>query len=497
MTENFANKLSNTLIDERNVVASENGALGFRTSGKALLDLNFSVASMRSMEEKEICQMFMKAFEEDKTLALKWLFFARDVRGGLGERRLFRVVLRYMTMYLTNEIEHLFKHIAEFGRWDDLVELSDISGLAISMIQVQLTKDLSNLAKNEPVSLLAKWLPSINTSSKESVKRAKKIAKGIGLSEKDYRKNLSKLRKHLDVVEVKMSGRQWKDINYPAIPSKANLLYSQAFLKHDKERRSQFLTALQMGESKINAGVLFPHDIVHQYRNKHYDVTLEEMWRALPSVVDGDNCTIVVADGSGSMETPIGKKNGVMALEVANALAIYYAERLTGAFQNKYITFSRNPELVDLNNCTTLAEKLRTANLYYEAANTNIQAVFELILKTAVNNKMSQEDLPKNILIISDMEFDIATNDQTINRRLFQFFQQRYKDYGFIIPRLVFWNVNSRTGMIPLQKNGLGIVLVSGFSIHIAKMVMSGILDPYQCLVETLMAPRYECITAR
>lgn len=230
------------------------------------------------------------------------------------------------------------------------------------------------------------------------------------------------------------------------------------------------------------------------------------LWKNLPDMVQGCGNTIVVADGSGSMGVNVGGTN-VSALEVANALAIYFAERSSGQFKDQYITFSERPQLVDLSQGKNLREKLRIAKSHNEVANTNIEAVFELILATAINKRMEQSELPANILIISDMEFDsCATTNAQPHRgygwgyssrvastaTLFEVIAKRYADAGYQLPRLVFWNVNSRTGTIPVKENELGVALVSGFSPNVAKMVMSGKLDPYDCLLEAVNAERYQ-----
>ena len=501
---NFMSSMQNTLVNsDHNVAMSENGALGYETTGKALLDLNFSVASMRKWDEQQIAVSYMRAFSDNPELAIKWLFFSRDVRGGLGERRLFRIIFNHMANYHTKAVSHLVPHIAEYGRWDDIVCLlsTRLSGVAFDLIKNQLKIDRDSMIQNQPISLLAKWLPSINTSSKTSVKLARGLAKGLDISERQYRKMLSSMRKYIDVIEVKMSSKNWGDINYQRVPSKANLLYSKAFLKNDEDRRTQFLDALEKGEAKINAGTLYPHDIVHKYlggynhrRSIEVDQTLEGLWKALPNTVDPNSRTMVVADGSGSMDTAVGKDGNVTALEVANALAIYFAERLSGEFRNKYITFSSRPQFVNFDGCSTLVEKLAIASRYNEVSNTNVAAVFALILETAVRCHMKQEEMPTNIRLISDMEFDSCGGRQ-VDERLFDIIQREYQKFGYKVPRLVFWNVNSRSGMIPVIKNDLGVALVSGFSVNIANMVMSGKTDPYDCLVETLMSDRYAPIT--
>jgi hypothetical protein len=325
----------------------------------------------------------------------------------------------------------------------------------------------------------------------------------MNMTSKAYRKMLSKMRKYIDVVECKMSAKQWGDIDYEGVPSRANLIYNNAFLRNDEERRREYLGKLEKGEVKINASTLFPHDIVHKYTVdglwslsvKPLDATLEGLWNALPDTVKGAENTIVVADGSGSMTCNVGGNTKVTALDVANALAIYFAERSSGEFKDKYITFSTRPQLVDFSNAKTLRDKLSIALRHNEVADTNIEATFNLILKTAVNNHMSQEDMPKNVLIVSDMEFNAATG--YYNRpstTLFDTIAKKYATYGYKLPRLVFWNVNSRTGTIPVKENELGVALVSGFSVNIVNMVMSNKLDPYECLLDALNVERYQVI---
>lgn len=512
----FMTAMRQTLNNEPQL--TENGAVGYRTTGKELLDLNFAVASLRGMDEREIVKRFTKAFFEDKILAMKWLFYARDVREGLGERRLFRVVLAHLVHTNPEMVIPVINLIPEYGRYDDLWCLLDNPKSARKVYQIvdaQLRKDLENKSANKSISLLAKWMPSVNASSAKTKERGKKLAKALHMSERTYRKTLAELRQYLDVVEVKMSDKNWSEIKYEAVPSRANLIYNKAFLRNDKERRRDYLGKLEKGETKINASTLFPHDIVNKYDCGRYsmgpkDPTIEALWNALPDTVKGCGNTIVVADGSGSMDTRVDPKSKVTALDVANALAIYFAERSSGQFKDKYITFSENPQFVDFSKCSSLHEKLRLAMTHNEVANTNIEKVFYMILTAAVINKMTQEDLPKNILIISDMEFDAcATSGEPTARdrrrayhyggpavaptqTLFDTIAKKYAEYGYQMPRLVFWNVNSRTGTIPVKENALGVALVSGFSVNVAKMVMSGKTNPFECLLETLNDERYD-----
>lgn len=499
----FMNAIKNELDNEKQL--TENGAVGYRTTGKKLLDLNFSVASLRGASEDTIINKFTQAYFEDKIIALKWLFYVRDVREGLGERRLFRVVIEDFAKQEPKAVKELIKLVPEYGRWDDLwclLETNLVNSVA-NLVRKQLAEDRDNMLNNKSVSLLAKWMPSLNASSEQTKNYASILSKKMGVTSRNYRKTLSELRRYIDIVERKMSAKQWNEINYEAVPSRANLIYNNAFLRNDEYRRRAYLAALEKGEAKINAGTLFPHDIVHKYMAskgywgslvKSLDSTLEGLWKALPDTVKGCGNTIVVADGSGSMTCNVGGNTGVTALEVANALAVYFAERSSGEFKDKYITFSHRPQLVDFSNAKTLHDKLRIALSHDEVADTNIEATFDLILKTAINNHMTQEDMPQNILIISDMEFNSAVGWNRPTATLFDTIEQKYRDAGYKLPRLVFWNVNSRTGTIPVKQNDLGVALVSGFSVNIVNMVMSNKLDPYECLLDALNVERYQAV---
>lgn len=511
----FMESLKETLNEDYNESVTENGAVGYRTTGKELLDINFSVSSMRNMNEDEIIEKFKRAFNEHRPLAIKWLFYARDAREGLGERRLFRICIKYLAENHTVLLVNLIKLIPEYGRYDDLFCILDTGSawMVMRLIEEQLNDDMKNMKEGKHISLLAKWLPSANASSKNTKRLARIIIDNLKISERKYRKMLSSLRSYLNVVEVSMSSGRWSEIDYSTVPSRANLVYNSAFLRNDAERRREYLEKVTNGESKINAGVLFPHDIVSKYRIRDgYDIGLEELWKAIPDFVSGNGNTICVADGSGSMSCPVG--GNVTAINVANAMAIYFSEKFTGEFKNKYITFSSRPRIVDFSEASSLREKLEIAESYNEVSNTNIEAVFDLILHTAISKHMSQNDMPDNILILSDMEFDscvygITPNDGVYygrnivhygwnearpNKKLFEVFEERYNEYGYKLPRLVFWNINGRSGTIPVRENELGVALVSGFSPTIAKMVLSNKTDPFECLLEQLNSERYDAI---
>ena len=499
-------------------VRTENGAVAFASTGKPFLDAFWKISSCRNIQdEKEIIRIFAPCFREDFTLACKLLFYIRDCRQGCGEKRTFNILFNWL-LSKSDSATKLIKLIPEYGSWKDIVQLiaktGDVS--LYELVQSQLDEDIKNFKKGKSISLLAKWLPSINTSTKETVKLAKEFCKRLGYRHAKWRKLLSALRKHIDVIERKMCSGDWSEIDYNTVPSKANLIYKNAFMKHDGERRSQYLEKLARGDEdvKINAGVLEPYEIVHKYcqNMRSYgwnsasltdeDASLEALWKNLPrtDILQGKNM-ICVHDNSGSMSSPAGE--GATCHNVADALAIYCSELLSGPWKNKFITFSENPKLVDLSDCDTLAEKITTLYKKIEIANTNIERVFDLILKTAIANHSEQEEIP-DILILSDMEFDngISFSDgyhwgpefELRKKTLFEDIAKKWASAGYKLPKLIYWNICSRTMGIPVRENDNGVLLVSGFSKNIFKMVASAKLDPFEALKDQLNVPRYEAV---
>lgn len=506
MTNKFESALKKTLNDE--VAISENGAMMFKTAGNPLLDINFAVSSLRNKDVDEIERMFSDAFYFDSLLAVKWLFMLRDVRGGMGERRTFRICFAWLASVKPELVKRLIPLVAEYGRWDDLLN-SGLKGelwdAVIDVIAAQLKNDLENVDAEKPISLLAKWLPSVNTSSPKTRALAKKLRRSLGMDEKTYRKSLSKLRAYLKLVEVNASANTWSSIDYNAVPSHANLKYKNAFLKHDNARRLRYLDQLMNGNAKINSNASFPSDIVHAYGNTYYgskDPALEAMWKALPNVAVNGN-VLTVCDGSGSMTMRVS--GNLEALEICNALGIYCAEHCTGPFKNKYITFSSRPQYVDLSNAKSLFEKLKIAYSHSECSNTNLEAVFDLVLETAVRFNLKQEDIP-TLVILSDMEIDAGcdfghhvysiTDVSSYNARKVAFMEnvrKKWENAGYKLPRLIWWNIASRTGVVPMQQNpDTGIILCSGYSQNTFKMLASNKTDPYDVLVEAINNERYK-----
>lgn len=515
--EIFSEALNNTIKNENSI--TENGAIGHKTSGTALVDFFFKASSYRHRSEGEIEYDFSRVYDENPLLALKTLFFVGDIRGGLGERRLFKTCFNWLCNNRVEDAKRLVSLIPEYSRWDVLVELLSnvsVSNTVLGIIKKQLACDVASANAGKSISLLAKWLPSINTSSQKTVALARLLCKQLHVNERHYRKTLSILRKHLEVVERKMAENKWTEINYNAVPSKANILYKKAFMKHDESRRTRYLEDLEDNKEgvKINSGASFPYEIVktymaHKMTSSRKDATLEAMWKALPDYIKGQGAdTICMVDGSGSMGTQVSSK--ATCHDVARSLAIYFSERMTGAFNNKFITFSHNPKLVDLSRKDSLLAKIEECERHDECDNTDIEKAFNMILNAAVDNHVSPQDMPKNILILSDMEFDNCVKSTSMAsgygssswhgrymskmKTLFDEIGEKYRNHGYNLPRLVFWNICSRTDTVPVRENDLGVALVSGFSPTIASMVFSGKTTPYDTVVEKLNSSRYDAV---
>ena len=486
------------LRKEENRTYTENGALTNRSTNSYCLDLFATIGALRNAEDNEIISRFIKAYTEDGNMAMKILFFARDIRGGLGERRVFRSILKWLSVHEADSLRKNIMHVPEYGRFDDLLSLIDgpCEKDMLSFIKEQLDKDLAALKIGERVSLLAKWLPSVNTSNKDSVKTAKKLAKALGFSDTEYRKVLVSLRAEIKLMENYLREKDYS-FSYEKQPSKALYKYRLAFLRNDRERYYAFLEKAETNPSVMNTGTLTPYDVVAPIINKDKERvaiskwdrrSMDITWKALPDYTGAENALAVV-DGSASMYW----YGEYIPAAVAQSLGIYFAEHNKGCFHNHFITFSENPRLIEVKG-KDIVEKLRYCMSFNECANTDLQRTFDLILNTAIQNKAKQEDIPEKLYIISDMEFDYCANHAEMTN--FECAKKKFAKYGYKLPQIVFWNVNSRNQQQPVTKNEQGVALVSGTSPQIFSMLSEGILDPYSFMLETLSSERYERICA-
>ena len=481
----------NALKKEANLTNTMNGAVTYSTSNDYCLDLFFKAGAMRNSTEDDITKYVLRAFSQDVSKTLKILFFARDIRGGLGERRFFRTAIKYLANTNAPSVERNIKYFAEYGRYDDLLVLmgTPCEKSALEEIKRQFSADVEEMNNGGQVSLLAKWLPSVNASSAETNAMGRKIAKYLGLNEKSYRTTLSKLRKYLDIIENRLRTSDYT-FDYAKQPSCAMLKYRKAFIRNDGNRYKEYIGAVERGEKNINTSALYPYNIVHNCLGTQISEsekkTLDVTWNNLPSYGDNNENALAVVDGSGSMYW--GRSNLIPA-EVALSLGIYFAEHNTGAFKNHFITFSMNPRLVEIKG-NDIYQKVNFCKSFNECANTDIEAVFSLLLKTAIKNNLKQSDMPAKLYIISDMEFDYCVeggNQDTV----FNTMKKKYSENGYKLPEIVFWNVNSLSDNIPVSMSDTGVALVSGATPAIFEMVAGGELSPVKIMNDIINSKRY------
>lgn len=479
---------SDVMREESKWTKTENGADAKNTTDSALLDMFATIGAMRTRSEDEIVKKFELAFQEDSLGAMRCLFYARDIHGGLGERRVFRVLLTYIANKHTEELRKNIDKIPEYGRWDDVYSLvgTKLEDNMWDDVKYQLLKDKVLMKNEESSSLLAKCLKKADASSPNTRKLGIYTAKKLGMSVYDYKRLCNRLRKHIDVVEQRMSARQWDTINYPAVPSRAMMNYRKAFARHDQERFEEYINKVSSGEQKINAATLYPYDIVEKilYHSENSKV-LEAQWDNLPNYVDGDVNAVVMADVSGSM---YGRP---MATSIG--LAMYFAERNKGAYHNLFITFSGHPEFVEIKG-KTITQKINFISRASWQTITDLEAALLKILDVAIENHCSQEEMPKSLIIISDMEIDYCTC-QKHRENFYDYVSRVYEEHGYKIPNVVFWNVNSRHDIFLADKNRKGVQLVSGQSASTFKNLI-GCVDktPVEMMYSVLNSERYQAI---
>lgn len=485
----------NQLKKEANRTFTENGAVTYESTMSDCLDLFAAIGAIRRESDQNIIDRFIRAYAEDAHIAMKILFFGRDVRGGLGERRVFRVIINWLA---DHEPEALRKNIAlipEYGRFDDLLALMGTAceSDALKVIGEQLKSDMAGDAE---VSLLAKWLPSVNASNRETIRMAKRIAHYLGMTDAQYRKCLAELRRKIHILENSLREKDYS-FDYSKQPSKAMFKYRKAFARNDGYRYSQFLEQVQNGKATLHTGTLMPYEVItpclwgwgadgrlDEDERKAMDAT----WKGLEDFGDNENALVVI-DGSGSM---YGYSHP-MPEAVALSLGIYFAERNQGPFHNHFITFSQNPKLVEIKG-RDIAEKVRYCAGFNEIANTDLQRVFELILTTAIKYGINQEGLPKKIYIVSDMEFDSCMDHADMTN--FELARRMFEQHGYQLPDVIFWNVASRNTQQPVMKNEQGVALVSGCTPRLFSMVARGVTSPYTFMMEVLESGRYSKISA-
>lgn len=494
---NFANAIKN----ETKWTRTENGAVALKTTDDALLDYFGTVGALRTADENRITSIFEASYQARPLETIKTTFYARDIRGdeevqGLGERRVFRILLKYCALHHPEAIRPNLDLIGVYGRYDDLYELvgTPLEKDMWTAMKKQFEEDLENMAKGNAISLLAKWIKTADASSPKTRALGKLTAQKLGYDVYNFKRIVRAMRKQIGIVESLMSTGRWDEIKYSEVPSRAMLIYRNAFKKHDEERFSQFAQKAVTGEEKINSGTLYPYDLIEKGIKGIWDWRwhltgtenniVQAQWDQLPNYVEPGTNAIVMADTSGSM-------NG-RPIMTALGLAIYFAQRNIGAYHNLYMTFSSCPRYQEIKG-KTLAQIFRNLDYRGWQMNTDCEAAFNLILDTAIKNHVEPSEMPKSLIIISDMEFDYCGNRQWT---FYDKMKAKFAQYGYEIPTIVFWNVESRNDVFHADKNRKGVILVSGQSAGTFKNLIGAIgMSPMDFVMQVVNAKRYEPIT--
>ena len=491
------NRFLNGLMENDNYTLTENGAVTYKSTLSGVMDMFALGGAYRNRSVEDKLSLFIKAFEEDRLLAMKCLFYMRDIRGGQGEREFFRVCFRWVAKNYPDIARKNLALISEYGRYDDMwisTFETPVQNDTLKFIKDLLTLDISCKAP----SLLAKWLPSENASSAKTKHNARVIKNYLGMSSKQYRKTLSFLRERINVLERLMSAGEWDKIEFDKIPSKAGFKYRNAFARRDMIAKKYEKFAKDI-TTKVNAKTLYPYECVQEAR-KLYRACLDNVdrlmvnkyWANLADYFAGKTFNgMAIVDTSGSMTWG----QGVTPIDVAVSLGLYCADKAAGPFHNHFMTFESTPHMVEVRGAD-FVDKVRNVMRANWGGSTNVEAAMDTILYTAIDNHCSQDELPQNLIIISDMEFNSCVSSARYGggmATLFERIESKFKMHGYKMPNVVFWNVNARQDNIPMKVKD-GVTLVSGFSPVVYEMIMSG-KTGFDLMLEKLNSDRYAAIT--
>lgn len=496
------NTLVNYLETENSKILTENGAEAYKSTMDAVLDLFALGGSYRNRSDDECMLLFSRAYDEDPDLALKCLFWLRNTRGGAGERRFFRVCFNWLCIYHVSDAAYLIQFVPEFGRWDDLIYATYETNLfsnAMAFIKKQLALDMSCATP----SLLAKWMPSENAASAKTRELYKACREELNWSAREYRKIMSALRARINIVETLMCENRWDEIEFDKIPSKAGFVYRNAFARNDV-CGDRYRAFIMQKKPQVNAKTMFPYEIVKNAARCGDDAlerkTLDTYWNNLPDYcADSKMSALCVVDTSGSMTCDYGNAK-TTPLDIAVSLGLYCGERANGAFKNHFITFSSRPQFISFKSgdIVTKVKDIYNRNL---CENTNLEAVFDLLLNTVLSGKAKASDLPNTIIVISDMQIDSATYswdtssyrqwNESNAHSLMEKIRLKWRSQGVKMPNLVYWNANS--GKDTILDLDPSVRFVSGASPAIFKAVLqNGTM--YSIMLGTICTKTYDNI---
>jgi hypothetical protein len=493
------NTFLNEMTKNNNITRTENGGVTRKSTESKVLDMFAMGGAYRKRSDEDVILLFKNAFEENRELAMKCLFYLRDIRGGQGERRFFRTAFRWLCNEYPQVAKRNLENVSEYGRWDDLIYVSEgtpVETAAFNIIKHQLALDV----QCKTPSLLAKWLPSQNASNYETKRLGHVLASFLGMTNREYRKTLSILRERINVLERLMSANRWDEIEFDKIPSKAGLVYRNAFARRDILAK-KYETFAKSKDTKVNAEVLYPYEIVERAISQRYlDINsteramINKYWSCLPDYLNGQDCSMMcVVDTSGSMQgTPIN---------IAISLGMYCAERIGGPFKNHYISFSSRPQLISIEG-VDFVDKVNRIYKTNLCDNTDLEAVFDLLLTTAKKSRVRREDIPKHIVVISDMEIDAGTGSWYYSNSKrwteegtpteMERIRKKWAAEGYKLPHLTYWNVDARHNNI--LDSGPNVTFVSGSSPTIFKSILTG-KTAWDLMIDVLCSKRYSKVT--
>lgn len=453
---------------------TENGGITNSTSFSKCLDLFNIIGSNRG---NNLTKQFTQAYAENPEVALRILQWARDCRGGAGEREVVRIILRDLMKRESTKsyAVAIVRKLPTLGYWKDLVNLYDVQELRPvinEMVAVSLAADDG---------LCAKYMPRKGAT-------AAQMRKALGLTAKEWRKLLVSMS---NTVEQKMCAKKWDEIDFGKIPSLAAARYQKAFMKNAEVNYKAYQAALEKGEAKINASTLYPYDVVKSARSGIAGVA-DQQWKALPNYLEGTDTRVMpMIDVSGSMCTPTAV-NGISAMDVAISLGMYLSERQSSIFKDHYMTFSESPTMERATG--TLTQRWSSISRANWGMSTDVQKAFDMMLNSAKRANVAANEMPNMIIILSDMEFNPSYSARGFNTTAYKAIKSRYEAAGYEVPKLVWWNLSTRNrgGNSPVQMNDDGTCMVSGFSPAIMKSVLSATeFSPYSVMLEAVMVEKY------
>lgn len=477
---------------------TDNGAVCLNTTGNACVDMFGRAGSMRGASEDDRVELFVRAFNEDALTAVKLLFYTRDIRGGYGERDTFNDMFEALANKHPDIVEKNLWAVLEFGRAKDLYYLigTKAEDSMWAFMKNQFELDYQNMQAGNSTSLLAKWIATPDSKSDNTSKLGKLTAKKLGYSFKEmsaYKKKLRELRRYLDIPEAKMCAGKWDEIEYSKCASRFLLNNRKAFKKHDDERWEKYLADVEAGKTNMNMGAVTPVDIYNKIYSGDYSAEIETMWRALPDYCEDKNA-LVICDTSGSMYGYTSNKGPVPAV-VAQALSIYFAQRNKGCLKNLVMSFSSYPKFIELTgDSLKLDYEIFRRNMIIDS--TNLEAAFRLLLSTALNGHLAQEDMPDELVVISDMQINECSDCGYNKMPFYNTMKIEYEKAGYKIPSVAFWNVNAAKATFHAACNEDGVTVVSGYSAIVFKQLLDNIgVSALELMNNIINSERYSAIT--